>query len=247
MYDANTRQLDLNNRPNFIISDPNTMVHPVAMLHHRISWSVLGGALNGVLNGSVDKSVINALLKLTPGPTGPTVIAFSTALTQVLAQKNLSQTHIDAINRVEELVFSLPCNLFLGPNNRSDDPGANIDFLPGDVESDGNFPRVNGQITALGQAEKTREALMNHLMNATRPRAVDDIDRLCAALAKQYVAVAPPLGGLSSLSQATGYTPGLWNPAVGMIGAYRNWPGGLTIPQSNALNVRVMDRVGTSS
>lgn len=249
-YDPASRQLDLNNRPAFIFTDPATMTSAVAMLHHRISWNTLGTALNGVLAGAVDRQVVNYLLRMSPDNSFAVINGFTTALTRVLANQALTPAQVSAIDTVEQLVFTLPSNLFLGLNNRADDPGNGMDFLSGDVNPDGTLPRPNGQITLLGQLEQKREMLFNRLRNPPAPGALSDMNIICASIVQLWAAQTPAVGGaapLPSLAQATGFSPAMWAPGVAPFAnpAYRSWPGPLTAAQSAALNVVVMNRVNS--
>lgn len=256
-YVVATRQLDLNNRPAFITTDPVTMTSGFAMLHHRISWNALGGAINAVLAGAAQPQVINYLLRMSPGNSFAVINGFTTALNRVLANQTLTQPQIDAIEMVEQLIFTLPCNLFQGLNARADDPGNGIDFLPGDVTVTGTLPRVNNVLTPLGVMQQLREKLMNRLLNLGQPGALIDIGVCCAGIAQQWavltpaaaaVAAAPPAPAIparTSLQQATGFNGALWAPGAAPWAnpGYRNWPGPLTAAQSLALNTTVMNRV----
>ncbi len=255
-YIPATRQLDLNDRPKFLITDPVTMNHPVAMLHHRISWNALGGAINQVLSGAADSKIVNFLLRLSPGNSGDVIRGFNTALDRVLSNQPLTGGQIEAIQTVEQLLFSLPCNLFLGLSEREDDPKAGIDFLPADITATGALPCVGGQLTALGAIQQVREKLMNRLLNATAPFAFTDIGTCCTALKTLWVAQTPPAAAVigppaipqrNSMEQATGFQPADWAPGAAPFAGppYRNWPGPLTAPQCAALNATVINRVRT--
>lgn len=248
-YVVGTGQIDLNNRPNFIITDPATMTSPVAMLHHRISWNVLGGAMNQVLAGTAESKVINSLLKLSPAQSADYVKNFKTALNLKLANKRLAQANIDAINAVEQLIFTLPCNLFQGLNQRQDDPANDMDFTPVDIAFDGSLPVSQpGVLTAAGQLQQARERLMNRLLQAQLKPA--DIDSACAEVVRLWrpAARVPPV---SALAQATVFQPACWAPGNAPFAApaYRHWVDGnlqpLTAAQATALNAVVMTRVRT--
>lgn len=262
-YVAATRQLDLNLRPAVPANaDPVTMTHFFAMLHHRISWNVLGGVINQVLSGALDRMVINYILRLSPDRSFAVVNDFATALNRVLANAVLSQAQVDAIERVEELICWLPCNVFQGLNARTDDPGAGMDFLPGDVNPDGTLPRNPAGLTQLGLIQQTRERLMHRLMTAASPGMLPLIQTDCATLAQLWTAMvpvapaippAPPAPGVpprTALQQATGFTPALWAPGAApyVNPGYRLFVNGgvaLTAAQSQALNTTVMNRVNT--
>jgi hypothetical protein len=263
-YVAATRQLDLANRPGLPAdADPVTMAHFFAMLHHRISWNVLGGVINQVLSGDLDRMVINYLLRLSPNRNFAVVNGFSTALNRVLANAALTQAQVDAIEQVEELICWIPCNLFQGLNARADDAAAGMDFLPGDVNADGTLPRNAAGLTNLGLIQQTRERLMHRLMNPGGPGILPLIQNDCATLAQLWGALipvapaipaAPPAPAVpprTALQQATGFTPAYWAPPGAppyALPGYRLFMSGgvpLTAAQSLALNATVMARVNT--
>lgn len=238
-WNAAQQALDLNNRPNFITAGRNNMLHPVAMLHHRVPWNVLGTALNAVLSGGVDAKLINSLLKLSPVNSKPLVDNFKAALTQLQAGKTLSQANIAAIEAVEQEVFSLPCNLFLGLNARADDPGNEMDFTPDDVNFDGTVPT-----TAAGELEKLREKVMG-LLSKSPQIDLTVLDPACTQWATQWKSFID--GGLSSASpfQAAHWAPGA--PPF-TAPAFRRWVNGVTplsVTQSQQLNQIVQTRAIT--
>jgi hypothetical protein len=245
------------------------MQNPITSLHHRIPWSLLVGTINQVLLGTVDTAAIRSLLRLSPGVNipplppdtnfvAPLIKTFKASVSQAIAKKTLLQPQVDAINLVEQLIFTLPCNLFAGLNARSDDPanlpGTNMDFLPTDIDANGAVVTdpVNGP--PLGKAQKVREKLFNRLVNVGQSFAVSDIEDCCTSLATLWGQISPPVPAApnaippvlarTSLQQATGYTLNLWVQGVGVIPGYRLWGGAnWTAADSNNLTTKVMHRV----
>lgn len=236
-WDSEKRQLDLSDRPQFITAGRHNMTHPVAMLHHRVPWNTLGGVLNDILAGRADVNILNSLLKFSPSPSKPLLEGFKAALALVLADKTLQPKHVDAINAMEAEIFSLPGNLFLGRNNRADDPGDDIDFTPDDLDENGAF-----RDSDLGMAQRWREKLMAALLR----RSADDVKLTCTELAEQW---GKKCG--YPRDTATPFTPTHWARRADqyVTPAYRNWVKDgvpLTADQCKELNKIAGDRVKKS-
>jgi hypothetical protein len=168
-YDYATNSIDVGIRPAWITVNRSDMTHAFAMLHHRIKWDVLARTITAVLQGRLDTHFINSLLSLSPSNTNTMVTDFKTAINQVnTAKKNgkadVANTHVTAIELVEQEIFSLPCNTYLGLNNRADDPGDtdDLDFTPEDIQADGSVTA-----TALGTIQKAREKVFGYLLAAS--------------------------------------------------------------------------------
>ena len=112
MFNAANRTYDVLNRPAFITTDPVTMLHPTAMLHHRVSWALLCGTLNRVIAKTVDAAVVKSLLRLSPQNSATDFKAFQAVITPLAAGKTLSPAQIASLDLIEQWVFTLPCNLF---------------------------------------------------------------------------------------------------------------------------------------
>lgn len=261
-YSHVMRQLDCLNRPPFLVTDPVTMVHPTAMLHHRISWNALCGALNRVLAGTLGSNgsgLVNALLSLSPVASAEPVKKFKAALFNLEHLKSgtsLGPIDVAAIEHIEQLIFSLPCNLFLGPTNRCDDPGSDMDFLPNDVGLDGSVD----ECTDLGAIQILREKIFSLLLNINSSPLLSNkndedfpptLGQYTRKLAELWKKVSPDRLGAKSLEQATGFNPLLWSPGTGVGVALtspglRHWHGAdppATCIDLLRLNGRVMTRV----
>jgi hypothetical protein len=139
-------------RPAFETVDRNNMMHPVMKLDHRIPWNLLKGTLNKLLAGNLNIAIINSLLKLSPSADKTKMITnFKTAVGEGKKGRVPPAHQLLALNVVEQEIFSLPCNLALGLNERADDPGGdNLDYTPDDVDHAGAYmPGLPGQRQAL--------------------------------------------------------------------------------------------------
>jgi hypothetical protein len=224
-------------RPAFITAGRNNMVHMVMMLHHRIPWNLLRTTMNNALSGAVDEKIINALLTLSPEASKPLTDKFKVAANRIQANRALSPQQILDLQAVEQEIFSLPCNLFLGCNNRADDPGTSLDFTPDDVNYAGVYAAG-----AAGELQLLRETLYGQL--SADNVSVPLVKKTCTSLAAKWIANG---GGLDT---ATAHNALWWDPgAVGVaftFPPFRHWvhpnTGNLTLGQAQALIVTVTTR-----
>lgn len=179
MYDRNTHLFDTT-RPDFC--KRGNMDDPVFMLHHRISWHlIVGGVLNPLIKGRPSKGKQNVVINLLepiynliehhPNRTFlpqkkevHSAINFLSAYYHNHGYKsdgmNIEQATIIIDDFAMEL-FSLPCNLFLGPKDRADDPGEKLDFTPRDIRADGSYSY--GKQHAYGDRQRCIEKVVGYL------------------------------------------------------------------------------------
>ena len=214
-YDTRTKQY-ISRPGSFMIGARTNMAHSVMKLDHRIPWNLLQSALNKVLAGEADVKVVNALMKLSPSPSvekSRILKNFGTAVNELKPGREPNTTQMEALEAVENEIFSLPVNLALGLNERADDPGGDcLDFTPDDVDHSGT-----PQTTAVGLAHKVREKLFGQLSQAKIDAGAVD------AVVTELISTV----SLAALSSATPANFEKWHPgppAPSAGGAQRTKP-----------------------
>lgn len=232
-YDHQSK-LFIDPRPGFIT--PANMEHPVMKLDHRIPWNLLRGTLNKILRRELNSEIINALMKLSPANNVDMIKSFKVAVEETRPGKLPPEHQIRALNTIEQLIFSLPCNLALGLNERADDPGGDrMDFTPDDVDHAGAYRNPSN-----GNCQQFFETLFG-LLSAPQID-LKAVDICCNGLRTRWTPHHP-----NGMSDGTGGNYANWHPGPPAVGIertrppYRYW----RKPDGTALSViEIMTMIG---